>query len=75
MFIMRYLSRIIGSHLWYVFLILMVHSKHLFIPNFVGSSLKCGYAKITAENRNLIESCYEARCVVALLKPVFHDCY
>ena len=36
-------------------------SKHLFIPNFVGESLKCGYTKITTENRHLIESCYEAR--------------
>lgn len=46
---------------------MMVHSKHLFIPNFVGSSLKCGYTKITSENRNLIESCYEARCAVICL--------
>ena len=33
--------------------------KHLFIPNF--ASVKCGYTKITAENKSLIESCYEAR--------------
>jgi Protein of unknown function (DUF3228) len=35
--------------------------KHLFIPNFIPD-LRCGYAEITAENRHLIESCYEARC-------------
>ena len=40
------------------------YSKHLFIPNFVGANLKCGYTKITMENKNLIESCYEARYVV-----------
>ena len=33
--------------------------KHLFIPNF--ASVKCGYTKITEENKSLIESCYEAR--------------
>eukprot|EP01038_Epipyxis_sp_PR26KG_P008305 gene8305-11236_t len=33
--------------------------KHLFVPNF--AKVKCGYATITAENKSLIESCYEAR--------------
>jgi hypothetical protein len=36
-----------------------ISSKHLFIPNF--ANVKCGYTKITPENRHLIESCYEAR--------------
>ena len=40
---------------------LCIPSKHLFIPNFVGSNLKCGYTKITDANRGLIESCYDAR--------------
>lgn len=35
--------------------------KHLFIPNFVGPSLQCGYTEINSENKHLIESCYEAR--------------
>lgn len=34
--------------------------KHLFVPNFINN-LKCGYAKITCENKHFIESCYEAR--------------
>jgi hypothetical protein len=34
-------------------------SKHLFIPNF--ANVKCGYVKISPENRPLIRSCYEAR--------------
>jgi len=33
--------------------------KHLFIENF--AAVECGYAVITEENKNLIESCYEAR--------------
>lgn len=33
--------------------------KHLFVPNF--ANIKCGYAKITPENKHLVESCYEAR--------------
>jgi hypothetical protein len=39
----------------------LFNSKHIFMPNFVGESLKCGYTKITPENSHLIESCYEAR--------------
>ncbi|KNC86041.1 hypothetical protein SARC_01800 [Sphaeroforma arctica JP610] len=33
--------------------------KHLFIPNFCG--VKCGYARITADNRSLLQTEYEAR--------------
>ena len=33
--------------------------KHLFVPNFAG--VTCGYTKITAENKGLIQSEYEAR--------------
>lgn len=33
--------------------------KHLFVENFAG--VRCGYVRITDENRSLIESCYEAR--------------
>jgi len=33
--------------------------KHLFIENF--ANVECGYAKITEENKGLIESCYETR--------------
>ena len=33
--------------------------KHLFVDNF--AAVECGYARITAENKHLIESCYEAR--------------
>ena len=35
------------------------NSKHLFIPNF--ANIKCGYAKVTSENKHLIESAYESR--------------
>lgn len=33
--------------------------KHLFVPNF--ANVKCGYMKVTEENKHLIKSCYEAR--------------
>lgn len=33
--------------------------KHLFVPNFAG--VKCGYTKITADTKPMIESGYEAR--------------
>ena len=33
--------------------------KHLFVPNF--ANIKCGYAKITDENKQYIQSGYEAR--------------
>ena len=33
--------------------------KHLFIENFAG--VECGYATITAENAQLVESCYDSR--------------
>ena len=33
--------------------------KHVFIPNFAG--VKCGYERITPENKHLIQSGYEAR--------------
>ncbi len=33
--------------------------KHLFVPNF--ANVKCGYMKVTEDNKSLVESCYESR--------------
>lgn len=45
--------------------------KHVFIPNFIPD-LRCGYTKISDENKYLIESCYEARLVHRTMLTLLH---